>query len=161
MIFWNISTDCCLPFPFSLSKRLGGGVSSPLRPKVFSLISQLLFYSMSAHTLLNSRIAEHETYHMCKVVSNTLPMWWAHLCAHLTLLHYATGTFVSSDVVQSYKVNIEAKWAFGVNPCLLSSNKCRPHLSTPPPVGEAGRGGVSSWLFRRWSNAKLFLEHRE
>ena len=35
-----------------------------------------------------------------------------------------------ADVVQSYEVNSEAKRAFGVSPCLLSSNKCRPHLST-------------------------------
>ena len=62
----------------------------------------------------------------------------------LNYLH-ATGTFmcprnasvlrdghvyVPADVVQSIEVNSEAKRAFGVNPCLLSSNKCRPHLST-------------------------------
>ena len=58
---------------------------------------------------------------------------------------HATGTFmcprnasalrdrhiyVPSDVVQSYEENTKAKQAFGVNPFLLSSNKCRPHLST-------------------------------
>ena len=37
---------------------------------------------------------------------------------------------VPADVVQSNEVNSEAKQAFGVTPCLLSSNKCRPHLST-------------------------------
>ena len=37
---------------------------------------------------------------------------------------------VPADVVQSYEVNSNAKRTFGVNPCLLSSNKCRPHLST-------------------------------
>ena len=38
--------------------------------------------------------------------------------------------YVLTDVVKSNKVNSEAKRAFGVNPCLLSSNKCRSHLST-------------------------------
>ena len=38
--------------------------------------------------------------------------------------------YVPADVVQSNEVNSEAKRAFGVNPCLLSSNKYRPHLST-------------------------------
>ena len=38
--------------------------------------------------------------------------------------------YVPADVVQSYKVNSEAKQGFGLSPCLLSSNKCRPHLST-------------------------------
>ena len=38
--------------------------------------------------------------------------------------------YVPADVIQSYEVNSEAKRAFGVSPCLLSSNKCRPHLST-------------------------------
>ena len=37
---------------------------------------------------------------------------------------------VPADVVQSNEVNSEAKQAFGVNSCQLSSNKCRPHLST-------------------------------
>ena len=35
--------------------------------------------------------------------------------------------YVPADVVQLNKVNSEAKRAFRVNPCLLSS---RPHLST-------------------------------
>ena len=66
------------------------------------------------------------------------------LADNLNSLH-ATGTFmcpcntsalcdrhiyVPADAVQSYGVNSEAKRAFGVNPCLLSSNKCRPRLST-------------------------------
>ena len=38
--------------------------------------------------------------------------------------------YVPVDVIQSYEVNSEAKQAFGVSPCLLSSNMCRPHLST-------------------------------
>ena len=38
--------------------------------------------------------------------------------------------YVPADVIQSYDVNSEAKRTLGVNPCLLSSNKCRPHLST-------------------------------
>ena len=38
--------------------------------------------------------------------------------------------YVPADVIQSYEVNSEAKRAFGVSPCLLNSNKCRPHLST-------------------------------
>ena len=61
------------------------------------------------------------------------------------LRKHATGTFmcprnasvlcdghvyVPADVVQSNEVNSKAKRAFGVNPWLLSSNKCRPHLST-------------------------------
>ena len=37
---------------------------------------------------------------------------------------------VPADIVQSNEVNSKAKRAFGVNPCLLSSNKCRPYLST-------------------------------
>ena len=38
--------------------------------------------------------------------------------------------YVPAEVIQSYEVNSEVKRAFGVSPCLLSSNKCRPHLST-------------------------------
>ena len=38
--------------------------------------------------------------------------------------------YVPADVVQSNEVNSEAKRAFGINPFLLSSNKCRPHIST-------------------------------
>ena len=34
----------------------------------------------------------------------------------------------------------EAKRAFGVNPSLLSSNKCRPHLSTYITHGESRKG---------------------
>ena len=43
--------------------------------------------------------------------------------------------YVPADVVQSYKVNSEAKRAFV---CLLSSNKCRPHLSSPRGEGRKG-----------------------
>ena len=38
--------------------------------------------------------------------------------------------YVTTGVIQSYEVNSEAKRAFGISPCLLSSNKCRSHLST-------------------------------
>ena len=48
--------------------------------------------------------------------------------------------YVPADVIQSYEVNSEAKRAFGVSPCLLSSNKCRTHLSTyiTPPGRQEG-----------------------
>ena len=39
-------------------------------------------------------------------------------------------------------VNSEANRAFGVNPSLLSSNKCRPHLSTYITHKKVGRGGA-------------------
>ena len=44
---------------------------------------------------------------------------------------------------RTYAVNSEAKRGSWVNPCLLSSNKCRPHLSTYITAGKAGRGGAS------------------
>ena len=34
------------------------------------------------------------------------------------------------DVIQSYEATDEAKRAFGVSPCLLSSNNCTAHPST-------------------------------
>ena len=49
--------------------------------------------------------------------------------------------YVPADVVRSCEVNSKAKRAFGVSPCLLSTNKCRTHLST---CGKAGKGGASS-----------------
>ena len=47
----------------------------------------------------------------------------------------------------SCALNSEPKRAFWVNPSLLSTNECRPHLSTYITHGAAkvGRGGASSW----------------
>ena len=48
-----------------------------------------------------------------------------------------------------YRVSGKAKQAFGVNPFLLSSNKCRPHLSTYITCREGGRGGASFPSFKK------------
>ena len=49
--------------------------------------------------------------------------------------------YVPAAVVQSNEVNSEAKRAFGVNPCLLSSNKYRPHtFPLTSPSGEGRKG---------------------
>ena len=55
----------------------------------------------------------------------------------------------------------EAKRAFGVNPFLLSSNKCRPHLSTYITRREDGRGGASSPLFEKSRQSEAFLQRRK
>ena len=44
-------------------------------------------------------------------------------------------------------VSSEAKQAFGINPFLLSSIKCRPYLSTYITHREDGRGGAISPSF--------------
>ena len=75
--------------------------------------------------------------------------------------------YVPADVVQLNKVNSKAKRDFRVNPCLLSSNKCRPHLSTY--ITRRGRQEGSVLVHdhelqgggQMWPNTKLFLERRE
>ena len=53
------------------------------------------------------------------------------------------------------RVSSEAEQAFGVNPFLLSSNKCRPHLSTY--IREGGRGGPYSLpLFEKGRQTEAF-----
>ena len=73
--------------------------------------------------------------------------------------------YVPADVIQPYELNSETKGAFGVNLCLLSRSKCRPHLSTYITPQERQEGVVlvhdRSWIARKTSNAKLFLEHKE
>ena len=54
------------------------------------------------------------------------------------------------------RVSGEAKQAFGVNPFLLSSNKCRPHLSTYSTRREGGRGGASSPSFEKGRQSEAF-----
>ena len=59
-------------------------------------------------------------------------------------------------------VSSEAKRAFGVNPFLLSSNKCRPHLSPlTSPAGKTEGAVLVRHRSRRAVKAKLFLQHRE
>ena len=52
------------------------------------------------------------------------------MCPHNASALRDGHIYVLADVIQFYKVNSEAKRAFEVRPCLLSSNECRPHLST-------------------------------
>ena len=60
------------------------------------------------------------------------------------------------DAGEFTRVSSEAKWAFGVNPFLLSSNKCRPHLSTYITRREGGRGSASSWSFEKGRQSEAF-----
>ena len=61
---------------------------------------------------------------------NSLHTMGIFMCPHNASAVCDGHVYVPADVIQSNEVNSEAKRAFGVNPCLLSSNKCRPHLST-------------------------------
>ena len=53
-------------------------------------------------------------------------------------------------------VSSKAKRAFEVNPFLLSSNKCRPHLSTYVTRTEGRRGGASSQSFEKGRQSEAF-----
>ena len=55
----------------------------------------------------------------------------------------------------------EAKRAFGVNPFLLSSNKCRPLLSTYITRREDGRGDASSPSFEKGRQSEAFSSTKE
>ena len=63
-------------------------------------------------------------------VLNSLYVKGTFMCPPNTSALCDRHIYVPADVIQSYEVNSEAKQAFGISPCLLSSNKCRPHLST-------------------------------
>ena len=100
---------------------------------------------------------------------NSLHVTGTFMCPrNKSVLHDGHG-FVPADVIQSNGTNSEAKRAFGINPYLLSSNKCRPHLSiyiTRRQSHREGRKGQCLFMIVRGrgqtlSNAKLFLEHRE
>ena len=62
------------------------------------------------------------------------------MCPHNASALRDRHIYVPADVVQFYEENSKAKRAFGVSPCLLSSNKCRPHLSTYITLREGRKG---------------------
>ena len=49
--------------------------------------------------------------------SGCAPVYWCMGCTHVA--------WCAGELLQ---LSSKAKWAFRVNPCLLSSNKCRPYL---------------------------------
>ena len=77
----------------------------------------------------------------------TLSTRSANILAHELYTHSAMHQYIGAGV--STHVSNEAKRAFGVNPFLLSSNKCRPHHSTYITRREDGRGGASSPSFEK------------
>ena len=53
-----------------------------------------------------------------------------------------------------YAINSKVKWAFLVNPCLLSSTKCIDHtFPLTSPTGKAERGGASLWSIVNYEKA--------
>ena len=84
----------------------------------------------------------------------TLSTRSANILAHGLYTRSAIHQYIGAGVFTC--VSSEAKRAFGVNPFLLSSNKCRPHLSTYITHREDGRGGASSPLFEKGHQSEAF-----
>ena len=87
---------------------------------------------------------------------------YAHVCLLLTAISiYICTQYKEAPTEQSFKARNEC----GVNPCLLSSNKFRPHLSTYITTRKRQEGAVLmcewSWILTRLPKAKLFLEQTE
>ena len=89
----------------------------------------------------------------------TLSTRSANILAHGLYTRSAMRQYIGAGVFT--RVSSEAKRAFGVNPFLLSSNKCRPHLSTYITRREDGRGGASSPSFEKGRQSEAFFQHRK
>ena len=84
----------------------------------------------------------------------TLSTRSANILAHGQYTRSAMRQYIGAGVFAH--VSSEARRAFRVNPFLLSSNKCRPHLSTYIIRREDGRGGASSLSFEKGRQSKAF-----
>ena len=67
----------------------------------------------------------HAHLNYSSIVGLTLRTQSANILAYGLYMHSAMCQYMVGSCSNS-----EANQAFRVNPCLLSSNKCRPHLST-------------------------------
>ena len=77
----------------------------------------------------------------------TLSTQGANILAHGLYMRSAMHQYIGVGDLMC--VSSEATRAFGVNPFLLSNNKCRPHLSTYITRREGRKGGVSSSSFEK------------
>ena len=102
---------------------------------------------MACNTLNGDLQVKEEPQCFYSVVTNTklnsLHAMGTFMCQHNASVLCDGHIYVPADIVQSIELNSEAKRAFGVNPCLFSSNKCR-RFHLHHPTGKAGRGGASS-----------------
>ena len=78
----------------------------------------------------------------------------ANILAHGIYMRSAMCQYINTG--EFMRVSSEAKRAFGINPFLLSSNKCGPHLSTYITRRGDGRGGASSPSFEKGRQSKAF-----
>ena len=86
----------------------------------------------------------------------TLSTRSANILAHGLYTCSAMRQYIGAGVFT--RVSSEAKRTFGVNPFLLSSNKCRPHLS---PARKTEGAVLVRHRSRRAVKAKLFLQRRK
>ena len=90
------------------------------------MISQLVSVPVFSVRILDSSVRSLSSF----MNINSFHETGTFMCPHNAFTLRDGHVYVLTDVVQSNKVNSEAKRGFVVNPCLLSSNKCRSHLST-------------------------------
>ena len=86
------------------------------------------FVHTSRSTKVTCRNKLRQNYVRISILINSLHATGTFMCSPNTSALRDGHIYVPADVVQSYEANSKAKRAFGVNPCLLSSNKSRPHL---------------------------------
>ena len=81
-------------------------------------------------------------------LGSTLEYWWYLTLSTQSANILALGLYMCSAMPQYIGMGVftcvssKAKWAFGVNPFLFSSNMCGPHFSTYITRREDGRGGA-------------------
>ena len=138
----NTVIPCNLSMVLLMEKMYG-------RVELFCVLSTVFCISISdlGHTEIIEDICVLCVCLSFDRVKLTLRMRSANILVHRLYMHSAMCQCIGAG--EFTHVSSEAKPAFGVNPFLLSSNKCRPHVSTYITCREGRRGSASLRLFEK------------